>query len=151
VSEGHHHVRVDRPPEEVFDFLASGTDNPRWQPFVVSTVPPDGVAGPGSVFRQRARHPFGFTVSADYRVTVFERPGRLVIEAVSGGPIRPTITYDVAPVGDRDTDLGCTVEYHPIGLGRLARPALALLHPLFAWEASAIEGAERVLDAPAPT
>jgi uncharacterized membrane protein len=146
MSQAHHQVRIDRPIEEVFDFLAAGTDNPRWQRFVISTTPPEGAVGQGSTFRQRVRHPLGFTVSADYRVTTYQRPSRLAVEIVSGGPIRPTLTYDLAPTGESSTDLRCTVAYRPSGLGRLASPAFALLHPLFAWEASSVEQAQRLLD-----
>ena len=39
----------------------------------------------------------------------------------------------------------CVIEYRPSGLGRLASPALALLHPLLAWEASWIERARDLL------
>ena len=45
-----HTVHIDRPIEDVFDFLANGANNPRWQPLVVSTVPADDTEGAGSTF-----------------------------------------------------------------------------------------------------
>ena len=147
MSQAHHDVRIDRSAEDVFDFLAAGANNPRWQPFVVSTTPPDAPVGEGSTFRQRARHPLGFTVPADYRITAYERPQRLATQIISGGPIRPTAIYDLTRAGESVTDLRCTIEFHPTGLARLANPAFALLHPLFAWEASWIERAQRLLNA----
>jgi uncharacterized protein YndB with AHSA1/START domain len=152
VSQAHHEVLINRPIDEVFDFLAGGVNNPRWQPLVVSTTPPSGDIEVGSTFRQRVRHPLGFRVSADYRVTAYERPRRLAVEVISGGPIRPTVAYDLVPGGDGvgATSLRCTIEHHPTGLARFASPTLALLHPLFAWEASAVERARRLLEAPGP-
>jgi hypothetical protein len=38
MTQAYHDVRVDRPIGEVFDFLAEGVNNPRWQPPVVRTA-----------------------------------------------------------------------------------------------------------------
>jgi uncharacterized protein YndB with AHSA1/START domain len=146
MTKAHHDVHIDRPIDEVFDFLADGTNNHRWQPFVDGATAPDGPPGIGRTFHQRARHPLGFTVSADYRIAAYERPRLLVLVVTSGGPVRPTVTYQLTPAGDGTADVRCTVEYHPSGLGRLAGPVLGLLHPLFAWEASSIERARTVLN-----
>ena len=145
MTQAHHEVRIDRPINEVFDFLADGTNNPRWQHLVVQTTPPAGTVGVGSTFKQNMRHPLGFTVTADCRVTAYERPHRLAIEVVSGGPIRPGVGYDLTPAGASATTVRCTIEHHPSGVARLATPVLALLHPLFGWEASSIERARRLL------
>jgi uncharacterized membrane protein len=144
-----HAVHIDRPIEEVFDFLANGANNPRWQPLVVRTVPVDDAQGVGSAFRQTLRHPLGFKVSADYRITDYDPPRRLALRVTSGGPFRPTLSYTLTPSqsGADSTDVRCTLEYRPGGFGRLALPALSLLHPLFAWEASWIERAKDLLEA----
>ena len=57
MTQAHHDVRIARPIEDVFDFLANGANNPRWQPLVVSTVPDGESLGVGSTFRQTVRHP----------------------------------------------------------------------------------------------
>lgn len=144
MTQAHHDVRIARPIEDVFDFLADGANNPLWQPPVVSTVREGETLGVGSVFRQTMRHPLGYKVSSDYRVTEYERPHGLVLKATSGGPFRPTLSYALRPTGAEETDVRCTLEYRPSGIGRLALPPLALLHPVFAWEASWV-GRTRVL------
>jgi uncharacterized protein YndB with AHSA1/START domain len=145
MNKAAHDIRINRPITEVFDFLADGTNNPRWQPMVVRTTRPEGALGVGSTFRQRVRHPLGFTVSADYRITAYDFPHHLAMTVSSGGPIRPTLTYTLTTDGQA-TILRCTIEHHTNGLARIATPALALLHPLFAWEASSIERARLLLD-----
>ena len=145
MTKAHHDVRIDRPITEVFDFLAEGSNNPRWQPLVVRTTGDEGTLGTGTMFRQRVRHPLGYTVSADYRITSYEPPYRLALTVTSGGPIRPTLTYTLTPDGEA-TIVHCTIEHKLSGLARLATPALALLHPLYAWEASWIERARELLE-----
>jgi uncharacterized protein YndB with AHSA1/START domain len=145
MTQAHHIVRVERPIEEVFDFLADGTNNPRWQRFVLRTAPTNEAVGVGHTFSQRVRHPLGFTVSADFRITEYERPQRLSAIITAGGPIRPTITYELTPDGEKATVLRCTVEHRFAGMARLAAPATALLHPLFAWEARSVERIGRCL------
>ena len=119
------------------------------QPTLAASGRPDHSAGrhrgSGKHVKQNVRHPLGFTVTADCRVTAYERPHRLAIEVVSGGPIRPGVGYDLTPAGASATTVRCTVEHHPSGVARLATPVLALLHPLFGWEASSIERARRLL------
>jgi uncharacterized membrane protein len=141
-----HIVHIERPIEEVFDFLANGANNPLWQPLVVRTVPADDARGNGSAFRQTMRHPLGFRVSADYRITESERPRWLALVVTSGGPLRPTLSYALTASGTESTDIRCTVDYRPGGLGRLALPVLSLLHPLFAWEASSVRRAKELLE-----
>jgi hypothetical protein len=142
-----HDVTIDRPIENVFDFLADGTNNRYWQPMVVSTESDGTPIGVGTVFRQKVRHPLGFKVSADYRLTAYERPTTLAVVVISGGPIRPTMSYELA-AHDRITTVRCTLESGRHGLGRLAAPFLAVIHPLFAWEAAWVDDAKEILELP---
>jgi hypothetical protein len=144
-----HDVAVNRSIEEVFDFLADGTNNRYWQPMVVSTelVEPGRPIGIGTAFRQKVRHPLGFKVSADYRLTAYERPTTLATVVTSGGPVRPTMSYDLAEAGGVTT-VRCTLESGRHGLGRLAAPFLAVIHPLFAWEAAWVDDAKEILELP---
>lgn len=148
MASARHEVRIARPPEEVFAFLADGANNPSWQPPVSETtrVGGDGPVAVGSAFRQRMRHPLGFTVGADYRVTVFDPSRALATVVTSGGPLRPTLAYELRAEEDGGTLVRATVSYRPGGIARLAAPALALLHPLFAWESAWIEHARDVLE-----
>ena len=63
----------------------------------------------------------------------------LALETCSGGPIRPTQRYELTADTADTTTVSSVVEYQPSGLARFALPVLALLHPLFAWEASWID------------
>jgi uncharacterized protein YndB with AHSA1/START domain len=146
MTQARHDVRINRPIQEVFDFLADGTNNPRWQPPVIRTTPTGETLDLGSAFQQKVRHPLGFTVSADYRITAYGPPHLLATVITSGGPLRPNLTYTLTATAAGATEVECLIEYHPSGLGRLASPALALLYPLFAWEASWIERARNLLE-----
>jgi uncharacterized protein YndB with AHSA1/START domain len=143
-----HQVKIDRPAEEVFDFLADGANNPRWQPPAVETTQTNGPLGVGTEFHQTMRHPLGFKVSANYRIVSYERPRELALQTSSGGPIRPTQRYELTADTDGFTTLRTIIEYHPQGLVQIALPVLALLHPLFAWEASWIDNARETLSSP---
>jgi uncharacterized membrane protein len=142
-------VVINRPIHEVFDFLADGTNNPRWQPWVEQTVQGEGPLGAGTSFRQSVRHPLGFRVPTDYRLTVFERPRTLALVGTAGGPFRPTQTYELTASGPDVTAVRCTIEYQPSGLARLMTPVLALAHPRFARAAAAVEQARDVLESSA--
>ena len=143
-----HDVRLDRPADEVFDFLAHGENNPRWQPLVTETVQASQPLGVGTRFHQRMRHPLGFTVSANYRIVSYVPTLELVLQTSSGGPLRPTQRYTLSAHPDGSTTLRTSIEYRPHGAMRIALPVLALLHPVFAWEASWIENLRDVLGSP---
>jgi uncharacterized protein YndB with AHSA1/START domain len=136
MARAEHEVRIARPIEEVFDFLADGSNNSNWQPRTFQTSRVEEGLGVGTSFRQSVRHPFGFSVASNYRLTVFERPVKLALVSTSGGPIHPEETHVLEAVGAGQTRLRTQVAYQVDGIVRLARPLLALLHPLFAWEAS---------------
>jgi uncharacterized protein YndB with AHSA1/START domain len=140
-----HQAKIDCPADEVFSFLADGTNNPRWQPPVIQTDAPNGPVGAGTKFRQRVRHPFGFKVSADYEIVEYEPPDRLVVRTISGGPIRPSQRYELASNADGSTSVRSIVECELSGLMRLAVPLLPVLYPLFAWEASWIDNVRDLL------
>lgn len=146
MARAQYEVRIRRPIEQVFEFLADGSNNHLWQPRTVHTSQAGPALGAGTSFRQTTRHPFGFNVSSDYRLTVFDRPHALSLVATSGSPIRPTETYTLTEHSGGDTVLHCTVEYRPVGLARLLTPLLSMINPLFAWEASWIEGVRDVLE-----
>ena len=90
MARARHSVDIARPIEDVFDFLANGANNPRWQKRVTSTTQLGDTLGVGTAFKQSMRHPLGFSVPASYRITAFERPRRLATTGTSGGPsVRP--------------------------------------------------------------
>ena len=74
------------------------------------------VPGVGATYRQSVRHPLGFRVPADYRLTVFERPRRLAFEVSSGGPLRPTGTFELSAPTPAATDVRYTLAYPTAGM-----------------------------------
>jgi hypothetical protein len=92
--------------------------------------------GVGTAFKQSMRHPLGFSVPASSRITAFERPRLLAAVVTSGGPIRPTEAYELTENATAGTTVRCAIGVRAAGAVRIAAPVLALLHPLFAWEAS---------------
>ena len=145
MARAQHSVDIARPIEDVFDFLANGTNNPRWQNRVTMTTQVGDTLGVGTAFRQSMRHPLGFSVPANYRITAFERPRLLVTKVTSGGPIRPAGTYELTGNAAGGTTVRCTIDARAAGAARIATPVLALLRPLFAWEASWLDNARDVL------
>jgi uncharacterized protein YndB with AHSA1/START domain len=90
-------LTIDRPPAEVFAFLADGENNARWRPAVADVAPASG-DGVGAVFRQGVKGPLGRRVEADYRITVYEPDSVLAFEVIAG-PVRPRGRYELSPAG----------------------------------------------------
>ncbi len=150
MASAHKAVRIDRPADVVFDFLADGTNNPTWQPAVVDVASDETAPGVGATYRQSVRHPLGFRVPADYRLTVFERPRRLAFEVSSGGPLRPTGTFELSAPTPAATDVRYTLDYRPRGWMTLATPLMPLVHLVFRWQTSWLRNAKTTLEARSP-
>jgi uncharacterized protein YndB with AHSA1/START domain len=101
---------IDRPVEEVFDFLADGTNDPKFSPRVLEIAKTtDGPVGVGTRFATRR----------EFELTEFERPTKIrwaersknQVTASEGG-------YDLAPDGN-----GTRVTIHNVleghGIGKL--------------------------------
>jgi uncharacterized membrane protein len=139
-------IEISEPIEVVFDFLADGANNPRWQRGVIETARVGQQSGTGASYRQSVRNPLGFKVSADYRLTRFDRPRSLQFEVTSGGPIRPVGTYDLTSIDPGRTRVRFTIEYEPRRAALLTIPFLPLVKALFDREALWIDQAKRVLE-----
>jgi uncharacterized protein YndB with AHSA1/START domain len=100
-----HEVTIARPPEEVFAFLADGTNDPQWRPAVADVAHESGT-GLGARYRQGMKGPMGRRVPADFEVTEHEPPRALAFQ-VTAGPVRPRGRYDLAPEGS-----GTRVRFH---------------------------------------
>lgn len=123
MAHAEHTVVINRPIADVFDFLADGTNNRRWRSNVleIERVSGDGV---GSIYKQFIRGPGGRTIAGDYRITDHARPRRLSFQVITG-PGRPTGTFALAAIGDRQTRLTFSLDLRPTGLMRLAAPMIA--------------------------
>ena len=134
-------VVVNRPAGEVFDFLADGTNDPKWRDGVIeiSRVSGDGL---GTLYQQTMSGPGGRKIAGDYRITEFDRPRRLGFTVIAG-PARPTGTFELQP-DDAGTRVTFTMDLQPSGLMRLAAPMIARQ---LRKEVDAISGVKRVLEA----
>jgi uncharacterized protein YndB with AHSA1/START domain len=94
-------VVIDRPIEEVFDFLADGENDPKFSPRVLEIKKTtDGPPDVGTVYASTVKDA-GMKTKREFRITEFERPTRIrwaeqsknLITASEGG-------YDLAPEGE---------------------------------------------------
>lgn len=100
-------MRAACSPEEVFDFLAEGTNNSLWRDsvLVIEHVSGEGV---GAIWRQMVKGAGGRRVVADYEITEYVRPTRLAFQAISG-PARPRGVYELKPI-----DGGTRLRFTPV-------------------------------------
>ena len=101
---------IPRASAEIFDFLADGSQNHLWQPDVVSVI---FAAGPTerAVWAQTVRTG-GRERKSDYRVTLYERPGRIEFTVFSGSP-RPVYTWELRSLDETSTRVTLTVDVTP--------------------------------------
>jgi uncharacterized protein YndB with AHSA1/START domain len=70
-------VVIDRPPEEVFDFLAAGVNDPKFSARVLEIAKTtDGPPGVGTVFASTVKDA-GMKSQREFEYTEFERPAKL--------------------------------------------------------------------------
>jgi len=87
-------IVINRPPGEVFAFVADGGNAQKWRPGVLDVAHVSG-HGVGEVWKQGVKGPGGRRIDADYEITELE-PGRLLSFKAIAGPVRPTGEYRVA-------------------------------------------------------
>jgi carbon monoxide dehydrogenase subunit G len=123
VAHASNEVLVNRPPGEVFAFIADGLNNPKWRPGVLSIELASGSAGQvGAVYRQLIKGPGGRKIDGDYEITRVESGKELSFQVVAG-PARPTGSYSLEPAGDA-TRLRFVLDFQPKGLARLMGPMI---------------------------
>lgn len=91
-------VSIRRPVDQVFRFLADGRTATQWRSGVIDVSKSSG-DGLGAVYRQQVRGPVGRPIDADYEITAFE-PDRLIGFRTVTGPVRPTGSFALEPMGD---------------------------------------------------
>jgi hypothetical protein len=113
---------VERPIEEVFDFLAAGTNDPKFSPRVLEIAKlTDGPVGVGTVFKSTVNDA-GMKTDREFEITEFERPTRLRWTERSKNQITvPTGGYDLAPDGAR-TRVTIRNEFEGHGFGKVILP-----------------------------
>jgi uncharacterized protein YndB with AHSA1/START domain len=135
-------VTINRPREDVFAYLADGTNDLEWRPGVldIARVKGDG-SGVGAIYRQGVKGPFGRRVAADYEVVDWEPPERIGFRTVAG-PVRPKGSYELIEA-EGATKLTMTLRCSPSGLARLMK---AGIRRSMESEVAALANLKRVLE-----
>jgi len=116
-------VTINRPPAEVYAFLAEGLNNPLWRSGIKQIELVSGQSGQaGAVYRQVLTGPGGRAVDGDYQITTAV-PGAELRFQVIAGPARPTGSYLLAGVSE-GTRLVFVLEVEPKGAMKLMGPMI---------------------------
>ena len=116
-------VQIDRPPEEVFDFVADARNRPLWDESVdTEELTSEEPIGVGSTVRTGLRS-MGRDYVLTWEITEFERPSRQRIESTSG-PFATTLVYGLT-AKEGGTLVEFSVTGRPTGMLRLLQPLLA--------------------------
>jgi hypothetical protein len=111
---------IDRPIEEVFTFLADGTNDPKFSPRVQEIrKTTDGPIGVGTVFESTVKDA-GMKTSRKFELTEFEQPTKIrwaersknIVTAAEGG-------YDLEKVGDSQTKVTIHNQLEGHGFGKV--------------------------------
>jgi carbon monoxide dehydrogenase subunit G len=116
-------VQIDRPPEEVFAFVADARNRPLWDESVdteeLTSPEPIGV---GSTVRTGLRS-MGRDYVLTWEIVEFQPPTRQRIESTSG-PFPTTLVYELSGQ-DEGTLVEFSITGRPSGALRLLQPLLA--------------------------
>ena len=137
-------VTVNRPVEEVWDFIGSFENTTRWSRGVLEArQTSDGPLGVGSTL-QTVVKAFGRRRTADYLVTEYE-PGRAFAFKVTSGPMTSRARYSIEPAG-AGTRLTASGEAQATGLYKLLAPVL--VRTLERHSQDDLTNVKRILEAP---
>lgn len=89
-------VEIAASAAKVFNFLADGTNNPKWRDGVIKVQPPAGPPALGSLYKQTLKGPNGRLIAGDYKITDFDPNTTLAFEVIAG-PARPTGRFMIMP------------------------------------------------------
>jgi uncharacterized protein YndB with AHSA1/START domain len=118
-------IVINRPVEQVFDFVADERNEPQFNPKVrtVEKVTP-GPVGKGTRFRTQVKARRR-TAEMSVELTAYDRPRRLTsVSALSNMEIEGTLTFDPVPEGTR---MRWSWDLAPRGTLRLATPVIGLI------------------------
>ncbi|MFF3405003.1 SRPBCC family protein [Streptomyces sp. NPDC002742] len=113
-------TEINRPIEEVFAYLAAGTNDPEFSPRVQAiTKTPEGPTAVGTIFTSTVKDA-GMKTARKFRITEFEAPRRIRWTEVS----KNTVTadeggYDLESTGDRTTLVRIYNVLEGHGIGKL--------------------------------
>jgi len=114
-------ARVDRPPEEVFDYVADLANEPQWNPDASNIVrTTDGAIGVGTTWEEDFAR-VGHYVT---RIDRYERPTLLSFDA-RNPRTDAYVTFTFTAAGDAATDVACQVTLTMHGFMRVLEPLVA--------------------------
>jgi carbon monoxide dehydrogenase subunit G len=117
-------ARIGAPPEEVFAYLADLDNVAEWQTGVISAErTSEGEMGVGTTV-QVVRELMGQRIVAPLTVTEYDPPRRMVIGSQVSG-VKAQAELDIAPAGDRETDLTFAMEIRGSMLTTFMEPMIA--------------------------
>jgi uncharacterized protein YndB with AHSA1/START domain len=113
-------VEIDRPIEEVFDFLAAGVNDPKFSKRVLEIKQTtDGPPGVGTVFESTVKDA-GMKSHREIKLTEFERPTKIRWTEISKNSVTSSDGgYDLASAGEGKTALTFFNELEGHGFGKL--------------------------------
>lgn len=116
-------IRISRPSDEVFTYVADARNRPQWDESVESEelTSPEPI-GVGSTVRTRMKS-MGREYEYTWKIVQHDPPTRLSVESQSG-PFPTTLHFEFT-AEDGETDLTATVTGRPTGLMRVFQPMIA--------------------------
>jgi uncharacterized protein YndB with AHSA1/START domain len=117
---------INKPIEEVFAFLAAGTNDTKFSPRVQEIKKTtDGPPGVGTVFQSTVKDA-GMKSSREFELTEFEQPTKIRWTERSKNAVTvPTGGYDLEPAGDGATNVTIHNEFEGHGFGKVILPLAA--------------------------
>ncbi|MFI5258719.1 MAG: SRPBCC family protein [Candidatus Limnocylindrales bacterium] len=135
-------VRIDRPVDAVFAYVADGEKCPQWRSGVLDIKKLYG-DGLGAKYAQGVSGPMGRRVAADYEITAYELNERIEFQTTAG-PVRPHGRYDFEPAGD-GTRLTFSLDAEVKGLQKMLMGSM--VQRTMDGEVAALDNLKRVLEA----
>src|SRR6478672_7680001 len=111
---------INKPIDEVFAFLADGTNDPKFSPRVQEiTKTTDGPVGVGTVFKSTVKDA-GMKSGREFELTEFDQPTKIRWSEVSKNSVTvPEGGYDLEPAGDGATKVTIWNNFEGHGFGKL--------------------------------
>ena len=115
-------VIIERPANEVFEYLTNFENNPQWQSGMQKAYfTSEGALDVGSTYSQVARF-LGRKIESNFVVVAYE-PGSMVKITSTSGSFPITVTRSVKPT-DLGTEVKAIVEGDATGFFKLAEPIM---------------------------
>jgi uncharacterized protein YndB with AHSA1/START domain len=117
---------IDRPIDQVFGFLAAGTNDKKFSPRVQEIEKTtEGPVGVGTVFKSTVKDA-GMKSSREFEYTEFEQPTKIRWSERSKNSITvPNGGYDLEPAGDAATRMTIFNDFEGHGFGKVILPLAA--------------------------